>query len=268
MAVRYEAGNGNAAGGQHNDEVIGPFAAVVRRDTAHGNAQAERHRHGNAGGAAGDGQFFGNDLVDGTAALFQAQAHIAVQQAVHIVHILHAQGLVQAVLFVQCLLGGRTDGFLGHERSAGDQVHDEEGKRRHNKDTENAHCHALDDVLRHCVVPLRFVLEYNFASAGRFPAVVRGMANTVVRYPRTMQRTKKAVAVAVAQTPSFIPGIFSIIMNLSSFVNWMALLNFDNPALFRLKKCENLQFSWIFPHRAGERVAGRRRPLQKGGCVI
>ena len=70
-------------------------------------------------------------------------------QAVHIIQILHAQRLVQTVFLGQSLLRCLADGLFRHERAARDQVHDEKGKGRNDEHTENAHCHALDDVLRH-----------------------------------------------------------------------------------------------------------------------
>ena len=124
-------------------------------------------------------------MVDGTAALFQAQAHIAVDKAVHVVEVLHTQGLVQAVFFGQSLLGCFTDGLFRHERAAWDQVHDEKGKGRDDEHAENAHCHALDDVLRHGLVPLRFLLEYKLGSIPGQSFPILRCTHTLVRVRRT-----------------------------------------------------------------------------------
>ena len=84
----------------------------------------------------------------------QAQAQVAVQQALHVIDVLHTQRLVQAVFLGQGLLSSRTDGLFCHERAAGDQVHDKKGNRGHNEDAEDAHCDTLDDVLCHRLMPL------------------------------------------------------------------------------------------------------------------
>ncbi|WP_303944426.1 hypothetical protein [Subdoligranulum variabile] len=69
-------------------------------------------------------------------------------------------------------------------------------------------------------------MEYSFGGFGPLSPVFHRFANTVVRHSRTNKRIKKPMAVAVAQTPSFIPEIFFIIINLSAFVNSIFLLNF------------------------------------------
>ena len=139
-----------------------------------------------------------DDLVDGTAALFQAQAHIAMDQAVHIIKVLHAEGLIEAVFFGQGLLGCFADGLFRHERAAGDQVHDEKGKGRDDEHAENAHCHALDDVLRHGFVPLRFLMEYKLGSISVYSFNALYRAYTLVRNRRTDRRIKKPMAAAIA----------------------------------------------------------------------
>ena len=65
----YETGDGDAAGGKHDDDVVGPFAAVVGRKAAQRDADAQRHRHSDARHLAGDGQLVGDDLVNGAPAL-------------------------------------------------------------------------------------------------------------------------------------------------------------------------------------------------------
>ena len=144
----------NAAGCEHDDGVVQPLAAVVSRDTAQRDADAQGHQHRHACQAAGHRQLAGDDLVDRAATLTQAQAQVAVQQALHVIDVLHTQRLVQAVFLGQCLLSSRTDGLFCHERAAGDQVHDKKGNRGHNEDAEDAHCDTLDDVLCHRLMPL------------------------------------------------------------------------------------------------------------------
>ncbi len=106
-------------------------------------------------------------------------------KAVHIVKVLHPQRLIQTVFLGQSLLGCLADGLFSHERTAGDQVHDEKGKGRNDEHTENAHCHALDDVLRHGLVPLRFLLEYKLGSIPGQSFPIPRCTHTLVRVRRT-----------------------------------------------------------------------------------
>ena len=119
-------------------------------------------------------------------------------QAVHIIKVLHAEGLIEAVFFGQGLLGCFADGLFRHERAAGDQVHDEKGKGRDDEHAENAHCHALDDVLRHGFVPLRFLMEYKLGSISVYSFNALYRAYTLVRNRRTDRRIKKPMAAAIA----------------------------------------------------------------------
>ena len=121
-------------------------------------------------------------------------------QAVHIIKVLHAEGLIEAVFFGQGLLGCFADGLFRHERAAGDQVHDEKGKGRDDEHAENAHCHALDDVLRHGFVPLRFLMEYKLGSISVYSFNALYRAYTLVRNRRTDWRIKKPMAAAIANT--------------------------------------------------------------------
>ena len=121
-------------------------------------------------------------------------------QAVHIIKVLHAEGLIEAVFFGQGLLGRFADGLFRHERAAGDQVHDEKGKGRDDEHAENAHCHALDDVLRHGFVPLRFLMEYKLGSISVYLFNALYHAYTLVRNRRTDRRIKKPMAAAIANT--------------------------------------------------------------------
>ena len=220
---QHDAGNkardSDAAGGEDNNKVVSPFSSVIRRQTAQRNADAQGDQNGQTGGAGRHRQLGEDDLVDGTAALFQAQAHIAVDKAVHVVEVLHTQGLVQAVFFGQSLLGCFTDGLFRHERAAGDQVHDEKGKGRDDEHAENAHCHALDDVLRHGLVPLRFLMEYKLGSILVYPFNVLYCARAFVRTLWTRKRIKKPMAAAIANTIVRNPKSMNIIKCCKVFVN-------------------------------------------------
>ena len=150
-----KAGDRDAAGSKHDNNVIQPFTAVVSGNAAQRDAHAQSHNHCNARQTAGHRQLAGDDLVHGTAALTQAQTQIAVQKALHVVDVLHTQRLIKAILFGQSLLSSGTDGLFCHERATGNQVHDKKGNRSHNEDTEDTHCDTLDDVLCHRLMPLQ-----------------------------------------------------------------------------------------------------------------
>ena len=61
-------------------------------------------------------------------------------------------------------------------------------------------CHALDDVLRHGFVPLRFLMEYKLGSISVYSFNALYRAYTLVRNRRTDWRIKKSMAAAIANT--------------------------------------------------------------------
>ena len=82
-------------------------------------------------------------------------------------------------------------------------------------------------------------MKYKMLTAGKDAPACRRNMHTLVRSTRTGQRIKKTVAVAAAQTPSFIPEIPIIIMNPSPFVNRQRMGKFrKNAKSYRLRLCQ------------------------------
>lgn len=150
QARHHEGGHGDTHGTDHPQRAVRGGAPVIGRQTSQRDAHQHRPEEGKRADLGGDGEHLLDDADHRVVLLhLDGDAEIPPEEIAHILEILDAQRLIQAVLLIQGVQHRLRRRLFTHKGVAWDRLHQEKCQRGHEENRKECHQHTLKDILCH-----------------------------------------------------------------------------------------------------------------------